>query len=158
MYEISLKRVIANEKEKARIIRACHDGVDGCHYGSDKTRAKDGVEEIVETNHDHDDHDDYDTDDNDGNDDCDDHGDNAGDDDGSFSPAQDYLMQNDTNDDVDDKQPLLNHSHQSDDRQCHESVHCSVHALHEQFYSPQLLRLWRSAADKLCHKAEEDED
>ena len=27
--EISLKRVIANEKEKAKIIRACHDGVDG---------------------------------------------------------------------------------------------------------------------------------
>ena len=40
MNEISLKRVIANEKEKARVIRACHDGVDGCHYGSDKTRAK----------------------------------------------------------------------------------------------------------------------
>ena len=58
------------------------------------------------------DHDDYDTDDGYGNDDCDDHGDNAGDDDGdrddgSFSPAQDYLMHNDTNDDVDDKQPLL---------------------------------------------------
>ena len=38
--EISLKRVIANEKEKARIIRSCHDGVDGYHYGWDKTRAK----------------------------------------------------------------------------------------------------------------------
>ena len=37
MNEISLKRVIANEKEKARIIRACHDGVNG---GRDKTRAK----------------------------------------------------------------------------------------------------------------------
>ena len=36
--EISLtvKRGIANEKEKAKIIRACH----GCHYGRDKTRAK----------------------------------------------------------------------------------------------------------------------
>ena len=27
--EISLKRVIAKEKEKARIIRSCHDGVHG---------------------------------------------------------------------------------------------------------------------------------
>ena len=38
--EISLKRVIANETDKAKIIFACHDGVDGCHYGTDKTRAK----------------------------------------------------------------------------------------------------------------------
>ena len=37
-------------------------------------------------------------------DDHDDHGTDAGDDDddGSFSPAQDYRIQNDTNDDVDD--------------------------------------------------------
>ena len=26
--------------DKAKIIFACHDGVDGCHYGRDKTRAK----------------------------------------------------------------------------------------------------------------------
>ena len=84
--------------------------------------------------------DDYDTDDGDGSEDCDDHGDDH--DDGSFSPAQDYLMQNDTNDDVIDKQPLLNHSRQSDDKICHESLHCNVHALHEQLYSPQLLHLW----------------
>ena len=38
--EISLKRVIANEMDKAKIIFACHDGVDGCHYGRDKTCAK----------------------------------------------------------------------------------------------------------------------
>ena len=35
-----LKRVIAKEEEKVRIIRACHDGVDGCHNGRDKTRSK----------------------------------------------------------------------------------------------------------------------
>eukprot|EP00731_Ephydatia_muelleri_P035961 Em0185g1a len=40
--EICLKRVIANVKERTKIIRACHDGVDGCHYGRDKTRAKIG--------------------------------------------------------------------------------------------------------------------
>ena len=40
MAQICLKRVIANEKERTKIIRACHDGVDGCHYGRDKTRAK----------------------------------------------------------------------------------------------------------------------
>ena len=38
--EICLKRVIANAKERTKIIHACHDGVDGCHYGRDKTRAK----------------------------------------------------------------------------------------------------------------------
>ena len=38
--EICLKRVIANAKEKTKIVRACHDGVDGCHYRRDKTRAK----------------------------------------------------------------------------------------------------------------------
>ena len=38
--EMCLKGVIANAKEKTKIIRACHDGVDGCHYGRDKTRAK----------------------------------------------------------------------------------------------------------------------
>ena len=37
--EICLKRVIANAKERAKVIRAIHDGVDGCHYGRDKTRA-----------------------------------------------------------------------------------------------------------------------
>ena len=40
MAQICLKRMIANEKERTKIIRACHDGVDGCHYGRDKTRAK----------------------------------------------------------------------------------------------------------------------
>ena len=35
-----LKLVIAKEEEKIRIIHACHDGVDGCHYGRDKTRSK----------------------------------------------------------------------------------------------------------------------
>ena len=38
--EMCLKGVIANAKERTKIIRACHDGVDGCHYGRDKTRAK----------------------------------------------------------------------------------------------------------------------
>ena len=38
--EICLKRLIANAKEKSKIIRACHVGVDGCHYGRNKTRAK----------------------------------------------------------------------------------------------------------------------
>ena len=51
-------------------------------------------------------------------------------------------MQNDTNDNFNDKQPLLNHIRQSDDMQCHESLHCNVHALYEQLYLPQLLRLW----------------
>ena len=35
--EMCLKGVIANAKERTKIIRACHDGVDGCHYGRDKT-------------------------------------------------------------------------------------------------------------------------
>ena len=39
--EISLNSVIANEKEKAKINRACHEGVDGCHY---KSRAKEVTE------------------------------------------------------------------------------------------------------------------
>ena len=70
---------------------------------------------------------------NDGNDDCDDHGDNAGDDAGFFSSAQVYLMQNNSNDDADDKQPLLNHSCQSDDGIV--MNHCiNVHVLHEQLY------------------------
>ena len=79
---------------------------------------------------DDDDDDDDDTDDDDDDDDTDDdHGDNAGDDDGdydagSFSPAQDDLMQKDTNGDVDEKEPLLNHNNQSDDRQCQESLQC----------------------------------
>ena len=38
--EIRLKRVITKAKERTKIIRACHDGVDGCHYGRDKTQAK----------------------------------------------------------------------------------------------------------------------
>ncbi|KAL5487003.1 hypothetical protein EMCRGX_G019555 [Ephydatia muelleri] len=36
--EIRFKREIANAKERTNIIRACHDGVDGCHYGRNKTR------------------------------------------------------------------------------------------------------------------------
>ena len=71
--------------------------------------------------------------------------------------AQDDLMQKDTNGDVDEKDHYLIII-QSHDRQCQESLHCNVHVLHEQLYSPQLLRLWRSVADTLCHRAEEDED
>ena len=38
---ICLKRVIANARREPRLFMpACHDGVDGCHYGRDKTRAK----------------------------------------------------------------------------------------------------------------------
>ena len=40
--EISLKRVIANETDKAKIISACHDGVhvDGCHYTAETKRVQ----------------------------------------------------------------------------------------------------------------------
>ena len=34
--------------------------------------------------------------------------------------------------------------------------HCNT--LHEQLYSPQLLRLLRSGADRLCYRAEEEEE
>eukprot|EP00731_Ephydatia_muelleri_P000960 Em0001g960a len=40
--EICLKRVIANAKERTKIIRACHDGVDGCHYGGNTTKPLSG--------------------------------------------------------------------------------------------------------------------
>jgi len=35
-----LCRVVVAEKEKRRLIEACHDGVDGGHYGRDKTFSK----------------------------------------------------------------------------------------------------------------------
>ena len=35
-----LRRVIVDPAEKARLIRACHDGIDGGHFGRDKTMSK----------------------------------------------------------------------------------------------------------------------
>ena len=36
----SLGRVIVDPAEKTRLIRACHDGIDGGHFGRDKTLSK----------------------------------------------------------------------------------------------------------------------
>ena len=35
-----LRRVVANTSEQQRLIRACHDGIDGGHFGRDKTLSK----------------------------------------------------------------------------------------------------------------------
>ena len=35
-----LRRVVVSQAEKARVIHACHDGVDGGHFGRDKTLSK----------------------------------------------------------------------------------------------------------------------
>ena len=34
------RRVIVNEEEKKRILRICHEGIDGVHFGRDKTYGK----------------------------------------------------------------------------------------------------------------------
>ena len=34
------KRLVICESEKARLLQACHDGVDGGHFGRDKTLSK----------------------------------------------------------------------------------------------------------------------
>ena len=36
----SLRRVIVDPAEKTRLIRACHDGIDGGHFGRNKTLSK----------------------------------------------------------------------------------------------------------------------
>ena len=36
----TLRRVIVDPAEKTRLIRACHDGIDGGHFGRDKTMSK----------------------------------------------------------------------------------------------------------------------
>ena len=35
-----LRRVVVTTTEKNRLIQACHDGIDGGHYGRDKTLSK----------------------------------------------------------------------------------------------------------------------
>ena len=41
MWKLLFEAGYSKEKEKIRVICACHDGVDGCHYGRDKhTRRK----------------------------------------------------------------------------------------------------------------------
>ena len=37
---LNLRRVVVSREEQVRIMRACHDGVDGCHFGRDKTFSK----------------------------------------------------------------------------------------------------------------------
>ena len=37
---IRRQRVLITKEEKNRIMRACHDGVDGSHFGRDKTLSK----------------------------------------------------------------------------------------------------------------------
>ena len=36
----SLQHVLVTQEEKMRVLAACHSGVDGCHYGRDKTMSK----------------------------------------------------------------------------------------------------------------------
>ena len=36
----SLQRVLVTQEEKIRVLAACHSGIDGCHYGRDKTLSK----------------------------------------------------------------------------------------------------------------------
>ena len=90
---------------------------------------------------------------------CDDVGEDNGDiDDGSCSCSQVELMQKGTNGNADDEEPFHNDIGQSGDRHCREALQYNEHLLHEQLYSPQLLRLLRSGADRLCYRAEEDEE
>ena len=58
-----------------------------------------------------------------------------------------------------------NHHDGSDDNEAldsgvlqRKSLSCDVHHLHKELYSSQLLRLWRTGADTLCYRADEDED
>ncbi|XP_062517179.1 uncharacterized protein LOC134192458 isoform X1 [Corticium candelabrum] len=37
---INLQRVIVSKEEKLRVIQACHDSIDGCHVGRDKSSAR----------------------------------------------------------------------------------------------------------------------
>ena len=90
---------------------------------------------------------------------CDDVSEDNGDiDDGSCSCGQVELMQKGTNGNADDEEPFHNYIGQSGDRHCREALQYNEHLLHEQLYSPQLLRLLRSGADRLCYRAEEDEE
>ena len=38
--EPKLRRVVVSQAEKERLIKACHDGIDGGHFGRDKTTSK----------------------------------------------------------------------------------------------------------------------
>ena len=38
--EVVMQRVITNQEEKQRILTACHSGIDGSHFGRDKTYSK----------------------------------------------------------------------------------------------------------------------
>ena len=40
------QRVLITTEEKNRIMRACHDGVDGSHFGRDKTLSKVSTKDI----------------------------------------------------------------------------------------------------------------
>ena len=85
------------------------------------------------------------------------HGEDNGDiDDGFCSCDQVELMQKGTNGDADDEEPFRNDKEQIGDRHSREALQHNEHLLHEQLYSPQLLRLLRSGADRLCYRAEED--
>jgi hypothetical protein len=37
---VTLQRVIISKKERTQVIQACHDGIDGSHFGRDKTLSK----------------------------------------------------------------------------------------------------------------------
>ena len=37
---INLQRVVVSRDERMRVIRGCHDGIDGSHFGRDKTLSK----------------------------------------------------------------------------------------------------------------------
>ena len=75
-----------------------------------------------------------------------------------MSCGQVELMQKSANGDADDEESFHNDIGQSGDSHCREALQYNEDLLHEQLYSPQLLRILRSGADRLCYKAEEDEE
>jgi hypothetical protein len=69
------------------------------------------------------------------------------------------LKEEDTNDDADDRKALLDDkAGQIGDRHSQDALQYNEESLHEQLHSTQLLRLLRSGADRLCYRAEEDEE
>jgi hypothetical protein len=43
----SLQRVLVTDRERQRVLEACHSGVDGGHFGRDKTLSKVGYDNMI---------------------------------------------------------------------------------------------------------------